>query len=79
MAQSRLDAEIIRLLQNQGLIKREAQRYLKQHVYTLHADEVAKIKNYATHFGIQAKQTLIDEILELRREQLRAQLLTNAR
>lgn len=68
------DLTIIKLLQQQGLVKSEAQRHLKQHVYRLSPDEVTKIKNYAYHFGIQAQQSLIDEILDLRRELLIASL-----
>ncbi|MDN2482860.1 hypothetical protein [Vibrio agarivorans] len=64
------DKMIIQLLQRQGYIKSEAEKCLKRDVYQLKADEVAKVKNYATHFGIQAKQKIIDEILELRREAL---------
>ncbi|CAH0529465.1 hypothetical protein VHP8226_03233 [Vibrio hippocampi] len=72
-----LDSTIIKLLQQQGLVKSEAKQHLKQHVYRLQPDEISKVKNYAQHFGIQAKQQLIDEILELRREALIASLKQN--
>ncbi|SJL84226.1 hypothetical protein VPAL9027_02208 [Vibrio palustris] len=63
-----VDKAIIKLLQQQGLIKKEAEARLKQEVYKLSADEVAKIKNYAMHFGLRAQDTFIAEVLELRRE-----------
>lgn len=69
-----LDSRIIKMLQNHGLIKKEAQVYLKQHIYKLEPNEIAKIKNYSTHFGLNAKQKLVDEILELRREVLISKL-----
>jgi len=65
-----IDILIIELLQAQGLIKKEAQAILKREVYQLEQDEIDKIKNYATHFGITAKEKLIQEILDLRRETL---------
>ncbi|EGA70558.1 hypothetical protein VISI1226_00795 [Vibrio sinaloensis DSM 21326] len=68
------DEPIIKLLQQQGLIKSEVEARLKQDVYRLAPDEVNKIKNYAKHFGIDAKERLIDEILDLRRESLVVQL-----
>lgn len=64
------DSTIIKLLQQRGLIKSEAVAKLKQDVYRLHPEEVTKVKNYAEHFGIHAKEKLIDEILDLRREAL---------
>ncbi|EJN6826338.1 hypothetical protein NPU43_000193 [Vibrio cidicii] len=64
------DSTIIKLLQQRGLIKSEAVARLKQDVYRLHPEEVTKVKNYAEHFGIHAKEKLIDEILDLRREAL---------
>ncbi|MGO1296510.1 MAG: hypothetical protein ACTMIA_04270 [Vibrio sp.] len=63
-----LDQAIIKLLQQQGLIKKEAEARLKQEVYKLDASEVAKIKNYSTHFGLRSQDAMINEILELRRE-----------
>ncbi|MDR9831484.1 hypothetical protein RCJ22_38505 [Vibrio sp. FNV 38] len=71
---NKTDKTIIQLLQKKGFVKSEAERYLKRDVYKLQADEVTKIKNYATHFGINAKQKLIDEILELRRDALLSRL-----
>lgn len=68
------DKTIIKLLQRQGYIKSEAEQCLKRDVYQLKADEISKVKNYATHFGLEAKQKLIDEILELRREAMIARL-----
>ncbi|MDC0611762.1 hypothetical protein OAP63_13585 [Vibrio sp.] len=65
-----LDKSLIKLLQNRGQTKREAEEYIKKHVYKLGSDEVAKIKNYNAHFGLHAKEKLIEEILELRRESL---------
>ncbi|AMF99043.1 hypothetical protein [Vibrio harveyi] len=64
------DEIIIKLLQHQGSIKSEAEVLLKKEVYRLQPDEIEKVKNYAQHFGIDAKEKLIDEILELRREML---------
>ncbi|GAL13531.1 hypothetical protein JCM19233_4536 [Vibrio astriarenae] len=52
----------------------KAEQCLKRDVYQLKADEICKVKNYATHFGLEAKQKLIDEILELRREAMIARL-----
>ncbi len=68
------DKVIIKLLQSQGSTKKEAEAYIKKEVYQLQPDEVAKIKNYATHFGINAKDRLIQEILDLRRERVLAKL-----
>lgn len=67
---TQLDKIIIGLLQNKGLIKKEAEARLKQEVYQLQPEEIVKIKNYDTHFGIGAKDKLIQEILDLRREAL---------
>lgn len=64
------DEPIIKLLQGQGLIKSEVEARLKRDVYRLAPEEVNKIKNYAKHFGIDAKEKLIDEILDIRRESL---------
>ena len=64
------DVEIITLLQHHGMIKSEANAYLKQEVYRLKSAEITKINNYTTHFSLQTKQQLIDEILTLRRETL---------
>ncbi len=64
------DVLIIELLQQQGFIKKEAEALLKNEVYRLEAEEIQKIKNYATHFGLPAKEKLIQEILDLRRETL---------
>ncbi len=64
------DEVIIKLLQNQGFIKSEAEARLKDEVYRLHPHEIEKVKNYDQHFGINAKEKLIDEILDLRREAL---------
>ncbi|ELA7829920.1 hypothetical protein Q6U52_000057 [Vibrio alginolyticus] len=64
------DETIIKLLQEQGLIRSEAEARLKREVYRLQPNEIAKVKNYAQHFGINAKEKLIDEILDLRREAL---------
>lgn len=68
------DEKIVQLLQQQGLIKSEVKTRLKSEVYRLHADEVVKINNYAEHFGLNAKQKLIDEILDLRRETMLSRL-----
>ncbi|ACY52047.1 hypothetical protein ND926_06035 [Vibrio diabolicus] len=65
-----IDETIIKLLQDQGLIRSEAEARLKKEVYRLQPNEIEKVKNYAQHFGINAKEKLIDEILELRREAL---------
>ena len=54
------DEVIIKLLQNQGLIKSEAEACLKDEVYRLHPHEIEKVKNYDQHFGINAKEILID-------------------
>jgi len=64
------DVLIIELLQQQGFIKKEAEAYLKNEVYRLEPEEIQKIKNYAKHFGLSAKEKLIQEILDLRRETL---------
>ncbi len=74
MPHTDLDKAIIKLLQNKGLIRKEAEAYLKAHVYKLQQAEIEKIKNYATHFGIQAKEKLIEEILEIRRENVLSRL-----
>ncbi|KOY40469.1 hypothetical protein [Vibrio parahaemolyticus] len=64
------DKVIIQHLQKQGLVKREAQETLKHLVYQLNKADVIKLNNYARHFGITAKEKLIAEILELRRDAL---------
>jgi ABC-type phosphate transport system auxiliary subunit len=63
-----LDHKIIALLQQRGMIKSEAKTRLKNQVYKLQASEVNQINNYSNHFGLNAKQKLIDEILDIRRE-----------
>ncbi|UUM29565.1 hypothetical protein [Vibrio japonicus] len=68
------DERIVQLLQQQGLIKREVKTRLKSEVYRLQTDEIVKINNYAEHFGLSAKQKLIDEILDLRRETMISRL-----
>ena len=68
------DKEIIKLLQNQGLIRQEAEAVLKREVYQLRPDEIAMVKNYASHFGIANQDKYIQEILELRRELLLTRL-----
>ena len=73
-----LDQAIIKLLQQQGLIKKEAEARLKQEVYKLDASEVAKIKNYTTHFGLRSQDVMINEILELRREAMYNRLICEA-
>ncbi len=65
-----IDRVIIQLLQRRGYIKKEAEAYLRREVYQLQPEEVAKIKNYSEHFGLKAKDKIIQEILELRREAL---------
>jgi len=74
-----IDVLIIERLQQQGLIKREAEAYLKQQVYQLEQDEIQKVKNYARHFGLKAKEKLIEEILDLRRETLFKKLTKSER
>ncbi len=71
-----IDILIIELLQNQGLIKKEAEAYLKREIYQLEQEEIQKVKNYARHFGLSAKEKLIQEILDLRRETLFKKLAT---
>jgi DNA-binding PadR family transcriptional regulator len=68
------DKAIIKLLQEHGLIKSEAEARLKRDIYRLQPSDIEKVKNYAQHFGLHAKEQLIDEILELRRESLMAKL-----
>ncbi|MCG9595698.1 hypothetical protein L1D15_03060 [Vibrio sp. Isolate25] len=65
-----LDDIIIKKLQDNGLIKSEAEAYLKRNVYKLDRHEVDTIKNYSEHFGLSGKERIIDDILELRREAL---------
>ncbi len=65
-----MDILIIELLQQQGLIKKEAEAYLKKEIYQLEQEEIQKVKNYSRHFGLSAKEKLIQEILDLRRETL---------
>ncbi len=65
-----IDILIIEFLQQQGLIKKEAEAYLKREIYQLQPEEIQKVKNYARHFGLSAKEKLIQEILDLRRERL---------
>lgn len=74
-AQHPLDDKIIALLQHGGMIKSEAKSKLKKDVYKLEALEIQQIINYSTHFGLNAKQKLIDEILEIRRETLLSRLM----
>lgn len=64
------DQEIIQLMQKQGLIKKEAQELIKKNIYHLSKNDITKVNSYAQHFGITAKEKLIKEILELRRESL---------
>ncbi len=72
---NQLDKVIIELLQSQGFIKKEAEACLKREVYQLQPAEITKIKNYDTHFGMSAKDRLIQEILDLRREALYSKLI----
>jgi hypothetical protein len=65
-----LDQQIIVLLQSHGLIKSEAKARLKKEVYKLLPSEIQKVDNYTTHFGLHNKQQLIDEILNIRRENM---------
>ncbi|MFA0438747.1 hypothetical protein BCU70_05125 [Vibrio sp. 10N.286.49.C2] len=65
-----LDNVIARLLRDRGLIKHEIESYLKREVYHLQPNEIAKVKKYAMHFGLDAQGKLIEEILEIRRESL---------
>ncbi len=65
-----IDILIIEFLQQQGFIKKEAEAYLKREIYQLQPEEIQKVKNYARHFGLSAKEKLIQEILDLRRERL---------
>lgn len=69
------DAIVIRMLQQRGYILSEAKAKLKKEVYQLDASQVQKVKDYAEHFGIRAKDKLIEEILDLRRERLISHLL----
>lgn len=72
MARATLDIDIliIELLQQQGLIKKEAEAYLKKEIYQLELEDIQKVKSYSHHFGSSAKDKLIQEILDLRRETL---------
>ena len=58
------------------IIKNEAEAYLKRNVYKLDKHEVDTIKNYAEHFGLNAKERIIEDILELRREALMVKLIS---
>lgn len=69
------DAIVIRMLQQRGYVMSEAKARLKKDVYQLDAGQVQKVKNYVEHFGIHAKDKLIEEILDLRRERLISHLL----
>ncbi len=69
------DATVIRMLQQRGYVMSEAKARLKKDVYQLDAAQVQKVKNYVEHFGIHAKDKLIEEILDLRRERLISHLL----
>lgn len=70
-----LDTKIIKLMQEKrGLLKKEAQTLLKQEVYKLSFEEVNKVKVYAEHFGLSSQTQLLNEIHDLRREALVAQL-----
>lgn len=65
-----LDHSIIKLLQEKGLVKKEAHAYLKKEVYQLEASDIIKVNNYAAHFGLSAKEKMIEEVLDLRRERI---------
>ncbi|MFB9135644.1 hypothetical protein M1D72_00590 [Vibrio sp. AK197] len=65
-----LDRIIIQLLQFQGLIKKEAEAQIQSEVYQLNHSEIVQVKQYAQHFGEGAKERLIEELLEQRREAL---------
>ncbi|MCL9775663.1 hypothetical protein [Vibrio methylphosphonaticus] len=78
-AKNPLDSKIIALLQNSGMIKSEAQLQLKKHVYKLEPNEIKQINNYSTHFGLNAKQNLIDEILDIRRDTMIAKLTSQSK
>lgn len=69
-----IDKKIVSLLQQQGLIKSEAKSALKRNVYKMAPCDVEKIQNYTTHFGLDAKETLIEEILQLRREKFMSRI-----
>ncbi|NOJ25634.1 hypothetical protein [Vibrio coralliilyticus] len=73
---SELDDVIIKNLQDNGFIKSEAEAYLKRNVYKLEKHEVDTIKNYTEHFGLNAKERIIEDILELRREALMLKLIS---
>ncbi|GAB2651487.1 hypothetical protein GCM10026988_20170 [Vibrio panuliri] len=68
------DQKIIRLLQQNGLIKNEARQRLKQEVYSLDRNEIQKIQRYSKHFGLNAKQKMINEILDIRRDTMLGKL-----
>ncbi len=72
-----IDKKIVSLLQQQGLIKSEAKNALKRHVYKMAPCDVEKIQNYTTHFGLDAKESLIEEILQLRREKFMARVISD--
>ncbi len=70
-----LDRTIIKLLQqNRGLLKKEAEAQLKKEVYRLNSDEIQKVKTYTEHFGLNSQEQLLNEILDLRREDLISRL-----
>ncbi|KJY84658.1 hypothetical protein TW81_03780 [Vibrio galatheae] len=73
-----LDEVIISELQSNGYIKSEAEAFLKKNVYKLNKQEIETIKNYAEHFGLNAKERIIEDILELRREALMLKLVSEA-
>ena len=75
---SELDDVIIKNLQDNGFIKSEAEAYLKRNVYKLEKHEVDTIKNYAEHFGLNAKERIIEDILELRREARMLKLISQS-
>ncbi|MBB1463581.1 hypothetical protein H5300_09630 [Vibrio sp. SG41-7] len=72
-----LDDKIVALLQNSGMIKSEAKSQLKMHVYKLEPSEIKQINNYSRHFGLNTKQKLIDEILDIRRDTMIAKLTSH--
>ncbi len=69
-----IDSLVIKLLGKQGLIKREALKYLNDKVYRLTPEEVELAMQEASRAGQKAKEAYIEQLIERKRETFFAEL-----